>query len=332
MKAMLMTAAGGPEVLQLAEVPIPVLPSDKHMLVKLHAAAINPADYKRRKNGIGNFPLPAILGFDAAGVVEKIGAKVARFKPGDAVYFLQNGLGAGPGAYAEYTTVHEEYTAAKPTSLDFVQAAAVPLVFITCWEALHDRTHLSAGKTVLIHAGAGGTGHVAIQLAKQAGARVATTVSSAAKAAWVAELGAEHTINYQTEDFVDAALKWTNGRGVDIVFDTVGGDTMLQSIKAARVYGEVVSLLSPAISQEYADLAKLRNVSISYTLMLTPMMLSLHDASVYQRTLLEKAAAMIDAGQLAVKVSHILPLADAAKAHRLIESGHTSGKIVLSIG
>ena len=332
MKAMLMTAAGGPEVLQLAEVPIPVLPSDKHMLVKLHAAAINPADYKRRKNGIGNFPLPAILGFDAAGVVEKIGAKVARFKPGDAVYFLQNGLGAGPGAYAEYTTVHEEYAAAKPTSLDFVQAAAVPLVFITCWEALHDRTHLSAGKTVLIHAGAGGTGHVAIQLAKQAGARVATTVSSAVKAAWVTELGAEHTINYQTEDFVDAALKWTNGRGVDIVFDTVGGDTMLQSIKAARVYGEVVSLLSPAISQEYADLAKLRNVSISYTLMLTPMMLSLHDASVYQRTLLEKAAAMIDAGQLAVKVSHILPLADAAKAHRLIESGHTSGKIVLSIG
>ena len=329
---MLMTAAGGPEVLQLAEVPIPVLPSDKHMLVKLHAAAINPADYKRRKNGIGNFPLPAILGFDAAGVVEKIGAKVARFKPGDAVYFLQNGLGAGPGAYAEYTTVHEEYAAAKPTSLDFVQAAAVPLVFITCWEALHDRAHLSAGKTVLIHAGAGGTGHVAIQLAKQAGARVATTVSSAVKAAWVAELGAEHTINYQTVDFVDAALKWTNGRGVDIVFDTVGGDTMLQSIKAARVYGEVVSLLSPAISQEYADLAKLRNVSISYTLMLTPMTLGLHDAWVYQRTLLEKAAAMIDAGQLAVKVSHILPLADAAKAHRLIESGHTSGKIVLSIG
>ena len=332
MKAILMTAAGGPEVLQLTDVPVPALPSKRHMLVKLHAAAINPADGKRRKNGIGNFPLPAILGFDVAGVVEKVGAQVTRFKPGGAVYFLQNGLGAGPGAYAEYTTIHEEYAAAKPKSLDFVQAAAVPLVFVTCWEALHDRAHLSAGKTVLVHAGAGGTGHVAIQLAKQAGARVVTTVSTAAKAAWVKELGAEHVINYQTEDFVEAALKWTNGRGVDIVFDSVGGETMLKSIKAARVYGEVVSLLSPAISQEYTDLAKLRNLSISYTLMLTPMMLGLHDAWVHQRTLLEKAAAMIDAGQLAVKVSHVLPLAETAEAHRLIESGHTSGKIVLSIG
>ncbi|MDP2784170.1 MAG: zinc-dependent alcohol dehydrogenase family protein [Sulfurimicrobium sp.] len=329
MKAILMTGAGGPEVLQLADVPMPELPSPSHIRVKLRAAGVNPVDTKLRKGGVP--ALPAILGCDGAGVVESVGAAVTRFKPGDEVFFFHGGIGGEPGNYAEYTVIHADYAAARPAGLAMNEAAALPLVWITAWESLLDRAQLKAGETVLIHAAAGGVGHVAVQLAKHLGARVAVTVSGPDKAAFVRQLGADKIIDYRTEDFVAAAQDWTGGQGVDVVFDTVGGDTFCRSFAAARVYGRVVTLLQTACEAADMKTARSRNQSIHYELMLTPMQLGMHEVRVKQREMLEAASALIEAGKLKVTVSRTLPLEQATEAHRLIEAGHVSGKVVLEI-
>jgi NADPH2:quinone reductase len=333
MKAVLLTAAGGVDTLKIAEVAIPQLPSPEHLQVKLHAAGINPVDYKMRQRG-GFVPdnLPVILGCDGAGVVTAIGTAVTRFKVGDEVYFFNGGIGTTePGNYAEYTVIHQAYTALKPRNFSMIEAAALPLVWITAWESLVDRAQLQAGQTVLIHAGAGGVGHVAIQLAKSLGAKVAVTVSQAEKAEFAQSLGADHCILYTQTDFVKATLDWTQGHGVDVLYDTVGGDLFCHSFAATRIYGRVVSILEKACDGETIKIAKLRNLSLIFELMLTPMILGLHSARIAQRQMLEEAARRAEAGQLRVKVSHVLPLEHAAEAHRLIEAGHTVGKIVLTV-
>jgi NADPH2:quinone reductase len=167
MKAVLMTAAGDPEVLQLQEVSDPMIQTYTEILVRLHAAGVNPIDTKLRQRGTF-YPdqMPAILGCDGAGVVEAVGANVQRFRVGDEVYFCGGGLGAKLGNYAEMAVVDEQFVAHKPTSLSFAEAAAAPLVLITAWEALYDRGRLEPGQRVLIHAGAGGVGHVAIPASK----------------------------------------------------------------------------------------------------------------------------------------------------------------------
>lgn len=332
MKAILMNAPGGPEVLQAGELPLPELPSPSHLRVRLHAAGVNPVDTKLRKNGT-YFPdrLPTVLGCDGAGVVESIGSAVTRFKPGDEVYFFNGGIGGEQGNYAEYTVTHEDCAAAKPKNLSMIEAAALPLVLITAWEALHDRAQLKAGQTALIHAAAGGVGHIAVQLARDLGAHVAASVSSDEKAAWVRKLGAEKIIYYTREDFVQAALDWTDGHGVDAVLDTVGGETFCRSFAAAKVYGRIVTLLQTDCSTGQVKLARLRNQSIHYELMLTPAYLGLHQARIAQTRILEAGARLIEAGRLMVEVSQAFPLDQAAEAHRLIEEGHTAGKIVLEI-
>lgn len=329
MKAILMTATGGPEVLQLADIPVPELPGPSHLRVRLRAAGVNPVDTKLRKGGVP--ALPAILGCDGAAVVESVGTAVTRFKPGDEVFFFHGGIGGEPGNYAEYTVLHEDYAAARPAVLSVNEAAALPLVWITAWESLLDRAQLKAGESVLIHAAAGGVGHVAVQLAKHLGARVAVTVSGPEKAAFARQLGADKVIDYQTEDFVAAALDWTGGAGVDVVFDTVGGTTFCRSFAAARVYGRVVTLLQTACEAGDLKVARNRNQSIHYELMLTPMQLGMHAARVRQREMLEAATELVAAGKLKVTVSRTLPLEQAVEAHRLIEEGHTSGKLVLEI-
>ena len=332
MQAILMTRTGGPEVLEPAEVPVPELPTPQHLRVRLHAAGVNPIDTKLRANGT-YYPerLPAILGCDGAGVVETVGAEVTRFRPGDRVYFCSGGIGGEPGNYATYNTVHEDYAARLPAGIDFTAAAAVPLVLITAWEALFDRARLQPAQRVLIHAAAGGVGHVAVQLARHALARVAATVGDASKAAFVRALGAERVIEYKKEDFVPAALDWTGGAGVDLIFDTVGGDTFCKSFAAACVYGQVVTLLQSNCDAGAHKLARLRNLGLHYELMLAPMFLGLHAARVHQREILEEGARLIEEGKLKVHVSEVLPLAQAAEAHRLIGAGHTTGKIVLRI-
>src|SRR5512145_618829 len=332
MKAILATAPGSAEVLQLRDIPKPELPTPHHLRVKLAAAGVNPVDTKlRAKPAYHPDKLPAILGCDGAGIVEAVGSAVTRFKTGEAVFFCNGGLGDEPGNYAEYTTLHEDHCAAKPATLSLQNAAALPLVLITSWEALFERAQLQAGQTVLIHAAAGGVGQVAVQLARDAGARVAATVSDERKAAIARHLGAEKVINYRAQDFVQETLDWTGGRGADVVFDTVGGETFLRSLNAARVGGKVTSLLSTPLSLADAQLARLRNLSLCYELMLTPQVMHLHDERVRQREILERGAALADAGRLTVHVSHRFPLEQAADAHRLIEAGGMIGKIVLTM-
>ena len=332
MQAIVMTQPGGPEVLELRSVPMPEQPSAQQVRVRLHAAGVNPVDTKLRANGT-YYPnrLPTILGCDGAGVVEAVGDMVTRFQLGDKVYFCSGGIGGEPGNYATYNNVHEDYLARLPANLDFTAAAAVPLVLITAWEALYDRAHIQPAERLLIHAAAGGVGHVAVQLARHTLARVAATVGDADKAAFVRALGAERIIDYKKEDFVQAALDWTGGTGVDLTFDTVGGETFCKSFAATRVYGQVVTLLQSACDTNAIKTARTRNQGIHYELMLTPMHLGLHAARVHQREILEAGAQLIEAGKLRVQVSEVLALADAAEAHRRIGAGHTTGKIVLQI-
>lgn len=332
MKAVLMTAAGSPEVLQVQEVPNPAVPvGNTELLVRLVAAGINPIDTKLSSRGTF-YPdrTPTILGCDGAGIVEAVGASVQRFRPGDEVYFCYGGLGAHQGNYAEYTVVDERFVARKPASISFAEAAAAPLVLITAWEALYERGRLEPGERVLIHAGAGGVGHVAIQLAKLKGATVATTVSSEEKANFVKQLGADYVIFYKQTDFVQAALDWTGGEGVDLAFDTVGGETFHKTFPAVRVYGDIVTILEPDANTVWKT-ARLRNLRIGLELMLTPALLGLQESLQHHAEILEQCATWIDESKLKIHVSHEFPLKEAAKAHQLIESGSVTGKIVLLI-
>ncbi|HEU0283393.1 MAG TPA: zinc-binding dehydrogenase [Gallionella sp.] len=386
MKAIFATAPGGPDVLQLRDAPMPGLPSPHHLRVKLAAAGVNPVDTKlRAKPAYHPGKLPAILGCDGAGLVEETGSAVTRFKVGDAVFFCNGGIGDEPGCYAEHTTLHEDYCAAKPANLSLEDSAALPLVLLAAWEALVERASLQAGQTVLIHAAAGGVGHIAVQLAHHLGARIAVTVSDDKKAGLAHGLGAEKIINYKEQDFVQEVLQWTggmtrcaeasgagmppprllpqtagyaitsdlasvvcspsqmasssisnvseaNGKGADVVFDTVGGETFLRSLNAVRVGGKLATLLSTPLSLADTQLARLRNLSLCYDLMLTPQVMNLHDERVRQRKILEQGARLVEAGKLGVLVSHKLPLEQAAEAHRLIEAGSMTGKVVLTMG
>jgi NADPH2:quinone reductase len=255
---------------------------------------------------------------------------VADLKVGDEVWFCHGGLGREPGNYAQYTVLPAAVARPKPASMTALQAAAGPLVLITAWEALFDRAHLKAGQTLLVHAGAGGVGHVAIQLAKLAGARVCTTVSGGAKAEFVRELGAEHVIDYQQTDFVAAVNDWTEGRGVDVVLDCIGGDIFRRSLEATAHYGDVVTLLDPGNDVDWKE-ARNRNLRIGFELMLTPMLRDLPQARAHQGEILDRCAADLNAGKLQLHISAVLPLSQAAEAHRRIEQGHVQGKLVLDV-
>ena len=327
-----MTAAGAPaDVLQLVDTPEPEITASDQIKVQLKAAGINPVDTKLRSRGVF-FPdaLPAILGCDGAGIITAVGDKVTRFQTGDAVWFCHGGLGGTPGNYAEYTVLPEAEAELKPASIDFTEAAALPLALITAWEALFDRGRLQQGQTVLIHAGAGGVGHVARQLARSVGARVATTVSTPQKADLARALGADRAILYTDEDVQTAVMEWTGDRGVDVVLDTVGGDTFRDSLELASVYGQVVTLLDPGNDVSWGS-ARSKNLGIHFTLMLTPMLQDLPEARRHQGEILNHCSQLISEGKLRVHIAGVLPLAEAARAHAIIEAGHAQGKIVLSM-
>lgn len=331
MKVILMHVTGGPQILDATEREIPSLSAPTDLLVRLKAAGVNPVDTKIRARGVF-VPegLPAVLGCDGAGVVEAVGEGVSRFEPGDEVWFCHGGLGGPEGNYAEYALVDEDIAQPKPGSLDFAHAAAAPLVLITAWEALYDRAKLAADKTVLIHAGAGGVGHVAIQLARLAGARVCTTVSNPQKAEFVQSLGAECAINYQEEDLVEAVMDWTEGKGVDVALDTVGPEVFARTIPAMAHYGDLVTILQPGPDLDWKE-ARNRNLRICLEIMLTPMLRDLPEARKRQGEILRSCAEWIDVGKLSIHVSETFPLERAADAHARIEEGHTQGKLVLTM-
>ncbi len=323
-----MTTAGGPDVLSLTEIPRPTA-REHEVQVRLRAAGVNPIDTKIRSRGLFfENALPAVLGCDGAGTIAAVGDGVTSLQPGDEVWFCHGGLGGEQGNYAEFTVVEENIARKKPRSLSFEQAAAAPLVLITAWEALFDRAQLRAGQTILIHGGAGGVGHVAIQLAKHAGASVCTTVGSEEHQQFALSLGAERVINYRRENFVDAVLEWTANRGVDVALDIMGGQVLQDTIETMAHYGNLVTLLDPGSGMLWKE-ARNRNLKVSFELMLTPMLTHLPQARAHQGEILDRCAALADAGKLKIHVSRSLPLDQASVAHQQIETGHTLGKLVL---
>lgn len=304
MKAVRIHEHGGRDKLVFEDVPIPT-PRKGELLVRVHATGVNPVDWKIRSGMLGGKKLesPMTLGFDVSGVVESVGEGITKFKPGDEV-FAYLALHRG-GGYAQHAIVLETEAARKPKSLDHVRAAAVPLAALTAEQAF-DLAGLQAGQTVLIHAGAGGVGHFAIQLAKARGARVIAT-GSESSLAFLRELGADEVVDYRAHRFEDVA------KNVDVVLDSIGGETQERSFGVIRKGGYLVSIVQPPAPD------KLRRNDIRGSVMLVRP----------DGDQLARLAHLIDDGRLKPHVSAKMPLADAAKAHEMSESGKTRGKIVL---
>ena len=332
MKAIYFEKSGSSDVLQYGDINTPAQCDDKQVLVRIKATGVNPIDCKIR-TAPDRFPVtfPVIPGCDAAGIVETVGKGVQTIKPGDEVYFSQPGFNQRQGTYAELVLVDASLLAKKPHTLSFAQAAAAPLVLITAWEALHDRARISSGQTILIHAGAGGVGHVAIQLAKLAGAKVITTVSNVEKSVLAKGLGADETILYKSHNVVDEVMNWTYGEGVDIAFDTVGPSVLQSCFNSVKNCGDVVTILQPAADTNWSD-ARIRNIRFSFELMLTPVILEIDSAKQHQSEILKRCATLIDDGKLKIEVARTFDLAEAAAAQDFLEQQHPAGKVVLNIG
>ena len=329
MRAVVMTAAGGPEVLQLADRPEPEITGPHEVRVRLRAAGVNPVDAKLRAGGLLAGSPPAVLGWDGAGVVEDTGPAVTRVRPGDEVYFCDGGFGPTPGTYQEIKIVAEQYLARKPARLSFAEAAAAPLVTITAWEAQRERARVSAGQFALVQGGAGGVGHLSVQIARLAGARVAATVSPGPKAELAAALGAELGIDYTREDVGARVRDWTGADGVDVCHDTVGGKTFTACFTLVRPYGDLVSSVESPWENAAVSAWHDRNLRVSFTWMPAPSVFGWAQHRERQRGILEQAAEHYDAGALRVVVGATFPLAEAADAHRAVEAGRVLGKTVL---
>lgn len=303
MKAVRIHGYGGREVLVYEDAPRPE-PKEGEILVRVRAAGVNPVDWKIRAGllqSVWEYVFPLTLGFDVAGTVEQVGEGVSGVQTGDAVFANTPG-----GGYAEYVTFAADLAAPKP--LDFVQAASVPVAGLTAWQALFDHGTLEAGQTVLVHAAAGGVGSFAVQFAHWKGARVIGTASGR-NLDFVRGLGADEVIDYTAARFEDVA------KSVDVVFDTMGGDTQERSWGALKPGGILVSIVDPAAVQS-APAHGARGAFFS--------------AAPNAEQLAEIGRLMED-GLVKTHVETVLPLSEAAQAHELSQSGHTRGKIVLKV-
>ena len=309
MKAVRIHNYGGPEVLRFEDAPRPT-PGAGELLIRVHAAAVNPVDGKIRAGymkEIFPFALPFIPGWDVSGVVEATGSGVSKFKKGDEVYARPD-LSRN-GAYAEYVVVKEAETALKPRSIDHVHAAAIPIVASTAWQALFDRAALGQDQRILIHGGAGGVGSFAVQLAKWKGAFVVATASTRNQA-FLRELGVDEPVDYEKTRFEDVV------HDVDVVFDPIGGDTRARSWKVLKKGGILVSIVGPPPSTEEAAKHGVRSAFFS---------------AQTNASQLAEIAKLVDSGKIYPIVETVLPLAEARRAHELTEKGHARGKIVLKV-
>ncbi|WP_328420197.1 NADP-dependent oxidoreductase [Streptomyces sp. NBC_00443] len=309
MRAISQDVLGGPEVLKEVEVQRPT-PRPNEVLVRVRAAGLNPTDWKHRDNGGFLGEPPFVLGWDVSGVVEAVGIGVVRFRPGDEVFGMLS-YPFGHGSHAEYVTAPARVFAHKPTSVDHIQAGALPLVSLTAWQALVEYADVQPGQRVLIHAAAGGVGHVAVQIAKARGAHVIGT-ASAGKHEFLLGLGADEVIDYRETDFAEAV------KDVDVVLDTLGGETSVRSLGVLRPGGVVVSIL-PVGSDDFYEEAERLGVRALRMLV---------DSD---RTDLRAIADLVDKGQLRAEIAGTFPLADAAEAHALGDTGRTAGKLVLTV-
>lgn len=330
-EAMVMRGAGGPEVLEYRALGLNWDPEGGEVLVRLVAAGVNPADTFFRSLGpyIGTAK-GCVLGHDGAGIVQAVGTGATGFSEGDRVCFCHGGVGGAAGTYARHAVVPTDCLVRVPDSVALEDAAAIALVFITGWEALVERAGVGQNDLVLIHGGAGGTGQMATQIARAMGARVATTVSSAAKAELSLATGAERAINYRDEDFVAAVMEWSGGDGVKAVLDNIGGDGFLNSLRVLQAYGHIVTLMgTPGDLPD--STAYNGNLTIHNVMMLTPMWKGLRPHLIRQAAILQRAMDWLAAGKVFVRIQDRFPLAKAAQAHQLLEAAGGSGKIILTM-
>jgi len=323
-KAIVLEEYGGPEVLRLGEAPEPE-PGPDEVLVDVRATAVNRADLLQRQ---GLYPGPPgaveIPGLDFAGRVAAIGPRVTRWSVGDEVMGI-----VGGGAYAERLVIHERATLPVPAGVALADAAAIPEVFLTAWDALVVQGGLTSGRVALVHAGASGVGTAAIQLAVALRARVVVTCSAGKREACEA-LGAERAVDYASEDFVDATKEVTGGAGVDVVLDVVGGDYLARNVEALRPGGRIVQV------------GVMGGLTATFPLgALLPKRASIVGTVLRGRPLEEKIALtqrferevlpLFEAGLLRPVIDERLPLADAAEAHRRLEANATAGKVLLEV-
>lgn len=305
---------GGPEKFELTDMPLPE-PAAHEVRVKVRAASVNPVDYKIRRSGSwAGVPMPAILGYDAAGVVDAIGANVTSLKPGDEVFYSARIFGR-QGTYAEYHVEDAAIVAKKPPTLSFEQAASLPLAAITAYDAIVTFFQTKPGDTVLVHAGAGGVGVFAVQLAKAAGARVLATGRSE-NTELIKSIGADEVIDYRKVRFEEEVLRLTDGRGVDAAYDTVGGDTITRSIECVRPYGKLATIVSVGGS---INGMQIKNQSLYFGFMERT------------REKIQTLATLASREQVRPVIDSTFPLERVADAHRKLEGGGMRGKIVITI-
>lgn len=328
MRAQQIRTNGGPEVLESTELPRPE-PGPGQLLIRVGASSVNTADLMARSLGpvVDFIPAPpAVLGMDFAGTVEMLGDSVSGFAVGDEVYGCAGGVAQHPGTLAEYLAADARLVARKPAGMSMVQAAALPLVSITAFEALFDRMAVGEGDKVLIHGGAGGVGHVAIQLAVSAGATVYATDRGEERCAAIAKLGAT-PIDYVDEPAEDYVARYTAGAGFDMVFDTVGGPNLPTSLSAVKLNGQVATTVS--IGEVDLTHAHLRGATLHVIYMLIPL---IHGTGEHRHgEILSRVAALAEEGALEPIVDSVFPLEQAADAHRRLESKAAMGKVVVDV-
>ncbi|ANP51405.1 NADP-dependent oxidoreductase [Streptomyces griseochromogenes] len=308
MRAISQNIAGAPDVLKLVDTQRPV-PARGEILVRVHAAGVNPADWKTRERGVfanGATP-PFTLGFDVAGVVEAVGDGVTLFQAGDEVFGMPR-FPHPAGAYAEYVAAPARHFALRPQGLTHIQAGALPLASLTAWQALVDTANVRPGQHVLIHAAAGGVGHLAVQIAKARGAYVIGT-ATASKHELLRSLGADELIDYRTQDYAESL------RDVDVALDPLGGPNWARSLRTLRPGGTLVSILPPD------DTFPAEEAGVRAVFMLVEP----------DHAGLREIASLVEDGRLRVVVDQVFPLEEAARAHTLGETGRTTGKIVLTV-
>lgn len=312
-----------------ADLPRPE-PGEGEVLVRIHASGVNPLDTKIRAGQAAHArqPLPAVLGIDMAGVVVQVGAGVTAWTPGDEVYAMAGGIGGLQGTLAEFIAVDARLLARKPARLSMREAAALPLAVITAWEGLVDRAQVKPGQTVLVQGGAGGVGHVAVQLARARGAEVFATVA-AEDASLVRAWGAT-PIDFRRETVADYVGRHTAGQGFDVVFDAVGGAVLDASFTAARRYGgHVVSILGWGTH----SLAPLSFRAATYSGVFTLLPLLSGEGREAHGAILREAAALVDAGLLTPRLdARRFSLTTAGDAHALVAAGQGRGKVVVDVG
>lgn len=325
MKAMIIKEIGGTEVFQLSEKAKPVA-KPGHMVVEVKASSVNPIDTMLRSVELPwSNNLPEVLHGDVAGIVTELGEGVSSFNLGDEVYGMAGGINGVDGALAEFMLVDARLMAKKPKTLTMEQAAALPLVAITAYEALVDKMNVQAGDKVLIHGATGGVGHIAVQLAKVLGANVTSTYGPANEAL-AKTVGADNLVDYTKESVADYVQTYTNGVGFDKVFDPVAGDNIQKSFEAAKYNGHVATTLPIADPLQVA----LKSLSFHSILMLIPLVHGINHAS--HGRILTEIAELVDTGKITPIIDNSsFSIWEVAKAHDLLTSGRAVGKITLTV-